>query len=72
MRDNAKAVVREVFKQPIYSLIRREIEEEILPFCQREGIGVIVYSPMASGLLTHGRLMVLASIRIFMASKTLQ
>ena len=52
MRDNAKAVVGEVFKQPIYSLIRREIEEEILPFCQREGIGVIVYSPMASGLLT--------------------
>jgi aryl-alcohol dehydrogenase-like predicted oxidoreductase len=38
--------------QPPYSLIHREIEEEILPFCQREGIGVIVYSPMASGLLT--------------------
>jgi len=38
--------------QPPYSLIRREIEQEILPFCQREGIGVIVYSPMASGLLT--------------------
>src|SRR5208337_1191379 len=38
--------------QPPYSLIRREIEQEILPFCQNEGIGVIVYSPMASGLLT--------------------
>ena len=38
--------------QPPYSLIRREIEQEILPFCQREEIGVIVYSPMASGLLT--------------------
>jgi aryl-alcohol dehydrogenase-like predicted oxidoreductase len=38
--------------QPPYSLIRRAIEAEILPFCQREGIGVIVYSPMASGLLT--------------------
>jgi aryl-alcohol dehydrogenase-like predicted oxidoreductase len=38
--------------QPPYSLIRREIEVESLPFCQREGIGVIVYSPMASGLLT--------------------
>jgi aryl-alcohol dehydrogenase-like predicted oxidoreductase len=38
--------------QPPYSLIRREIELEILPFCRREGLGVIVYSPMASGLLS--------------------
>lgn len=38
--------------QPPYSLIRREIEEEILPFCLAEDIGVIVYSPMGSGLLT--------------------
>jgi aryl-alcohol dehydrogenase-like predicted oxidoreductase len=38
--------------QPPYSLIRREVEDEILPFCEREGIGVIVYSPMGSGLLT--------------------
>jgi len=38
--------------QPPYSLIRREIEQEVLPFCLEENIGVIVYSPMASGLLT--------------------
>ena len=38
--------------QPPYSLIQRKAEAEILPFCQQEGIGVIVYSPMASGLLT--------------------
>ncbi len=38
--------------QPPYSLIRRRIENEILPHCERLGIGVIVYSPMASGLLT--------------------
>jgi len=38
--------------QPPYSLIRREVEEEVLPFCHLEEIGVIVYSPMASGLLT--------------------
>jgi aryl-alcohol dehydrogenase-like predicted oxidoreductase len=38
--------------QPPYSLIHREIEDEVLPYCLREGIGVIVYSPMASGLLT--------------------
>ena len=38
--------------QPPYSLIARGVEDEILPFAEREGIGVIVYSPMASGLLT--------------------
>jgi aryl-alcohol dehydrogenase-like predicted oxidoreductase len=38
--------------QPRYSLVHREIEGEILPYCMSEGIGVIVYSPMASGLLT--------------------
>jgi aryl-alcohol dehydrogenase-like predicted oxidoreductase len=32
--------------------LHREIEDEILPYCLREGIAVIVYSPMASGLLT--------------------
>jgi aryl-alcohol dehydrogenase-like predicted oxidoreductase len=38
--------------QPRYSLLHREIEEEILPFAARENIGVIAYSPMGSGLLT--------------------
>jgi aryl-alcohol dehydrogenase-like predicted oxidoreductase len=38
--------------QPPYSLINRGVEEDILPYCLRENIGVIVYSPMASGLLT--------------------
>ena len=38
--------------QPPYSLIERGVEHEILPFAEREGIGVIVYSPMGSGLLT--------------------
>ncbi len=38
--------------QPPYSLIHREVENEILPYCLHENIGVIVYSPMASGLLT--------------------
>jgi aryl-alcohol dehydrogenase-like predicted oxidoreductase len=38
--------------QPPYSLIRRRVESEILPHCERRGIGVIAYSPMASGLLT--------------------
>jgi aryl-alcohol dehydrogenase-like predicted oxidoreductase len=38
--------------QPPYSLVAREVEEELLPFAERERIGVIVYSPMGSGLLT--------------------
>ena len=38
--------------QPPYSLVERAVEGEILPFAEREGIGVIVYSPMGSGLLT--------------------
>ncbi len=38
--------------QPQYSLIERDAERELLPFAEREGIGVIVYSPMGSGLLT--------------------
>jgi aryl-alcohol dehydrogenase-like predicted oxidoreductase len=38
--------------QPPYSLIDRHIEDEILPYVAAEDIGVIVYSPMASGLLT--------------------
>jgi aryl-alcohol dehydrogenase-like predicted oxidoreductase len=38
--------------QPRYSLVHREVEGEILPFADRENIGVIAYSPMASGLLT--------------------
>ena len=38
--------------QPPYSLVFPEVDEEILPYCQEHGIGVINYSPMASGLLS--------------------
>jgi len=38
--------------QPPYSVIRRAIEAEVLPHCEKNGIGVISYAPMASGLLT--------------------
>jgi aryl-alcohol dehydrogenase-like predicted oxidoreductase len=38
--------------QPPYSLIRRHVEKEILPYGKQQGIGVISYAPMASGLLT--------------------
>jgi aryl-alcohol dehydrogenase-like predicted oxidoreductase len=48
----AKSIAPITSLQPPYSLINRAVEEDILPYCLREGIGVIVYSPMASGLLT--------------------
>ena len=38
--------------QPPYSLVRREIEADVLPYSRLHNIGVIVYSPMQSGLLT--------------------
>jgi aryl-alcohol dehydrogenase-like predicted oxidoreductase len=38
--------------QPPYSLIKRDYEEETLPYCNEQDIGVIVYSPMGSGMLT--------------------
>ena len=40
--------------QPPYSILRRQIEEQTLPHCEKRNIGVIVYSPMFSGLLTGG------------------
>lgn len=38
--------------QPPYSILRRQVEEETLPYCLQQGIGVIVYAPMFSGMLT--------------------
>jgi aryl-alcohol dehydrogenase-like predicted oxidoreductase len=38
--------------QPPYSLVRREVETEILPYVLEKEIGVIAYSPMGSGMLT--------------------
>lgn len=38
--------------QPPYSLMRREIESEVLPFCAVHNVGVLAYSPMGSGMLT--------------------
>src|SRR5579863_8700946 len=48
----AQAVASISSLQPRYSLVHREVEEQVLLYCSRENIGVIVYSPMASGLLT--------------------
>ncbi|HEY6067731.1 MAG TPA: aldo/keto reductase [Gaiellaceae bacterium] len=43
---------RPVSAQNQYSLLRREAEEELLPTCERLGLGVLPYFPLASGLLT--------------------
>ncbi len=48
----AQAIAPITSLQPPYSLVHPEVQEVILPYCERQGIGVIVYSPMASGLLT--------------------
>ncbi len=38
--------------QPPYSMLRRDIEADILPYCDKKGLGVVAYSPMQNGLLT--------------------
>ena len=38
--------------QPAYSLFRREFERDVLPYCREQGIGVLVYGPLAHGLLS--------------------
>jgi aryl-alcohol dehydrogenase-like predicted oxidoreductase len=50
--QRAQAIASITSLQPPYSLVNRRVEKEILPFAARENIGVIAYSPMASGLLT--------------------
>jgi aryl-alcohol dehydrogenase-like predicted oxidoreductase len=48
----AQAIGPLVALQPAYSLLARDAGRELLPACREDGIGVIVYSPMASGLLS--------------------
>ncbi len=47
-----RGIARPVSAQNQYSLLRREAEDELLPTCERLGIGVLPYFPLASGLLT--------------------
>ena len=48
----AQAIAPVETLQPPYSLIERTVENEILPFAEQAGIGVVIYSPMQSGLLS--------------------
>lgn len=50
--ETALDTVRYDSIQPQYNVFHREIEDEILPFCEENEIGVLAYSPLASGLLT--------------------
>ena len=38
--------------QPLYNLVNRDIEVELLPLCEAHGLGVVSYSPLARGILT--------------------
>ena len=50
--ESASALAPVTSVQPPYSAIRRDIEADVLPWAQAHHVGVIVYSPMQSGLLT--------------------
>ena len=41
-----------VSNQPLYNILERDVEREVLPLCAREGIGQVVFSPLAQGVLT--------------------
>ncbi len=43
---------RPASEQPRYNLLRREIEDELVPLCQHEGVGILAYNPLAGGFLT--------------------
>ncbi|MGB2997756.1 MAG: aldo/keto reductase [Phycisphaerae bacterium] len=48
----AQRVVPLASSQPPYSMIRRDIEDDVLPYCREHGIAVLVYSPLQGGILT--------------------
>jgi aryl-alcohol dehydrogenase-like predicted oxidoreductase len=49
--ERARAIAPVSSLQPPYSMLRRSVEQEILPYCEANKIGVIVYSPMGAGML---------------------
>jgi aryl-alcohol dehydrogenase-like predicted oxidoreductase len=50
--QRAQAIASITSLQPPYSMVTREVEDEVLPYASANRIGVIVYSPMSAGLLT--------------------
>ncbi|MFO0809522.1 MAG: aldo/keto reductase [Gemmataceae bacterium] len=50
--ERIRRIARMTSLQPPYSLVKREIERDVLPYCAQHNVGVIVYSPMRNGLLS--------------------
>lgn len=50
--QQALQIARFQSNQPRYNLLDRQIEGKDLPFCEREGLGILAHSPLAKGLLT--------------------
>ncbi len=50
--QGARGFDRIVSNQPYYNALGRDLESEVMPLCEREGIGQVVYSPLAQGVLT--------------------
>ena len=50
--ERCEAIAHVQSLQPIYNMLERDIEEEMLPWCVAHGTGIVAYSPMQSGLLT--------------------
>jgi voltage-dependent potassium channel beta subunit len=50
--SDAMGSPRPISNQPPYNMLQRDIELRVLPFCERVGIGQVVFSPLAEGLLT--------------------
>jgi aryl-alcohol dehydrogenase-like predicted oxidoreductase len=49
---DARHAYRPISNQPQYSIMRRQIEPQVMPVCEREGLSQIVFSPLAQGVLT--------------------
>ena len=49
---DARGLTRLISGQHLYNLLRRDVEREILPACEDQGLGLLCWSPLASGLLT--------------------
>jgi aryl-alcohol dehydrogenase-like predicted oxidoreductase len=52
LMERARRIVPLASSQPPYSMLRRDVEKDVLPWCREHGVGVLVYSPLQKGLLT--------------------
>jgi aryl-alcohol dehydrogenase-like predicted oxidoreductase len=49
---DASGAVRPISNQPPYNMLQRDIEQRVLPYCDEQGLGQVVFSPLAEGMLT--------------------